>query len=89
MLLANAFSRDVVKSSGHPVRYFVDRPPRNTFHIKRVGVQNSIGTADDFEGIGVYFMSDASRYHTGDLVKIDGGWMANAGKLNTSAERRA
>ncbi|MFM5907383.1 MAG: SDR family NAD(P)-dependent oxidoreductase [Novosphingobium sp.] len=47
------------------------------------------GTADDFEGIGVYFMSDASRYHTGDLVKIDGGWMANAGKLNTAAERRA
>lgn len=47
------------------------------------------GTPDDFEGIGVYFMSDASRYHTGDLVKIDGGWMANAGKLNTAAERRA
>lgn len=47
------------------------------------------GTAEDFEGIGVYFMSDASRYHTGDLVKIDGGWMANAGKLNTAAERRA
>jgi NAD(P)-dependent dehydrogenase (short-subunit alcohol dehydrogenase family) len=46
------------------------------------------GTPDDFEGIGVYFMSDASRYHTGDLVKIDGGWMANAGKLNTAAERR-
>lgn len=40
------------------------------------------GTADDFEGIGVYFMSDASRYHTGDLVKVDGGWMANAGKAN-------
>ncbi|HUD30926.1 MAG TPA: SDR family oxidoreductase [Novosphingobium sp.] len=47
------------------------------------------GTPEDFEGIGVYFMSDASRYHTGDLVKIDGGWMANAGKLNTAAERRA
>lgn len=38
------------------------------------------GTPEDFEGIGVYFMSDASRFHTGDLVKIDGGWMANAGK---------
>ncbi len=40
------------------------------------------GTIEDFEGIGVYFMSDASRYHTGDLVKVDGGWMANAGKAN-------
>lgn len=43
------------------------------------------GTAEDFEGIGVYFMSDASRYHTGDLIKIDGGWMANAGKSNLHA----
>jgi NAD(P)-dependent dehydrogenase (short-subunit alcohol dehydrogenase family) len=40
------------------------------------------GTPEDFEGIGVYFMSDASRFHTGDLVKVDGGWMANAGKSN-------
>lgn len=47
------------------------------------------GTPEDFEGIGVYFMSDASRYHTGDLVKVDGGWMANAGKNNLTAERRA
>ena len=43
------------------------------------------GTIEDFEGVGVYFMSDASRFHTGDLVKIDGGWMANAGKANISA----
>jgi NAD(P)-dependent dehydrogenase (short-subunit alcohol dehydrogenase family) len=47
------------------------------------------GTADDFEGIGVYFMSDASRYHTGDLVKVDGGWMANAGKNDLATERKA
>ena len=46
------------------------------------------GTAEDFEGIGVYFMSDASRFHTGDLVKIDGGWMANAGKSNLATGRR-
>jgi NAD(P)-dependent dehydrogenase (short-subunit alcohol dehydrogenase family) len=47
------------------------------------------GTPADFEGIGVYFMSDASRYHTGDLVKVDGGWMANAGKADLSVARRA
>jgi NAD(P)-dependent dehydrogenase (short-subunit alcohol dehydrogenase family) len=45
------------------------------------------GTPEDFEGIGVYFMSDASRFHTGDLVKVDGGWMANAGKSNIAALR--
>jgi NAD(P)-dependent dehydrogenase (short-subunit alcohol dehydrogenase family) len=46
------------------------------------------GEAADFEGIGVYFMSDASRYHTGDLVKIDGGWMANAGKTDLATGQR-
>ncbi|HEX7858458.1 MAG TPA: SDR family oxidoreductase [Sphingobium sp.] len=46
------------------------------------------GTADDFEGIGIYFMSDMSRYHTGDIVYIDGGWMANAGKINIATARR-
>lgn len=45
------------------------------------------GTPEDFEGIGVYFMSDASRFHTGDLVKVDGGWMANAGKSNIGTLR--
>lgn len=43
------------------------------------------GTADDFEGIGIYFMSDASRFHTGDTVTVDGGWMANAGKTDLGA----
>lgn len=47
------------------------------------------GTPEDFEGIAVYFMSDASRFHTGDLVKVDGGWMANAGKFNLALGRSA
>lgn len=46
------------------------------------------GTAEDFEGVGIYFMSDMSRYHTGDIVYIDGGWMANAGKINIATARR-
>jgi len=33
------------------------------------------GTKEDFEGIAVYLMSDASRYHTGDTFIIDGGLM--------------
>ena len=32
------------------------------------------GTGDDFGGIAVYAMSDASRYHTGDTFVIDGGY---------------
>jgi len=32
------------------------------------------GTGDDFGGIAVYLLSDASRYHTGDTFLIDGGY---------------
>jgi NAD(P)-dependent dehydrogenase (short-subunit alcohol dehydrogenase family) len=32
------------------------------------------GQGDDFGGIAVYLMSDASRYHTGDTFVIDGGY---------------
>lgn len=32
------------------------------------------GVGDDFQGIAVYFASDLSSYHTGDVVTIDGGY---------------
>jgi NAD(P)-dependent dehydrogenase (short-subunit alcohol dehydrogenase family) len=48
--------------------------------IRRYNPMGRIGTPADFEGIGVYFMSDWSSFHTGDLVIVEGGWMANAGK---------
>jgi NAD(P)-dependent dehydrogenase (short-subunit alcohol dehydrogenase family) len=32
------------------------------------------GTGDDFGGIAVYLLSEASRYHTGDTFLIDGGY---------------
>jgi NAD(P)-dependent dehydrogenase (short-subunit alcohol dehydrogenase family) len=31
------------------------------------------GTIEDFEGIGAYLASDASRFHSGDTIVIDGG----------------
>ena len=33
------------------------------------------GTPEDFGGIAVYLASDASRYHTGDVFVIDGGYV--------------
>jgi NAD(P)-dependent dehydrogenase (short-subunit alcohol dehydrogenase family) len=33
------------------------------------------GRREDFGGIAVYFMSDASSWHTGDSVLIDGGYV--------------
>jgi len=32
------------------------------------------GTTADLEGIAVYLASDASRFHTGDSIRIDGGY---------------
>ena len=32
------------------------------------------GAPDDFAGVAVYLASDASRYHTGDVIRIDGGY---------------
>jgi NAD(P)-dependent dehydrogenase (short-subunit alcohol dehydrogenase family) len=32
------------------------------------------GRAEDFAGIAVYLMSDASAWHTGDSFVIDGGY---------------
>lgn len=48
-------------------------------HARRVQImteRNPIpryGTPEDLEGIVVYLMSDASRYHTGDMITVDGG----------------
>jgi NAD(P)-dependent dehydrogenase (short-subunit alcohol dehydrogenase family) len=33
------------------------------------------GKPDDFAGIAVYLASDASRFHTGDAIVIDGGYL--------------
>ena len=32
------------------------------------------GTPEDLEGIAVYLASDASRFHTGDSIRVDGGY---------------
>jgi hypothetical protein len=35
------------------------------------------GKPDDFAGIAVYLASDASRFHTGDTIVIDGGYLVD------------
>ena len=67
---------------GHTVSETVDLPDDHPVmeHVRRYNPMGRMGTPADFEGIGVYFMSDWSRFHTGDVVIIEGGWMANAGK---------
>jgi NAD(P)-dependent dehydrogenase (short-subunit alcohol dehydrogenase family) len=35
------------------------------------------GTPEDFEGLGAYLCSDASSFHTGDTIVVDGGSVVN------------
>lgn len=36
-----------------------------------------VGEAEDFEGLAAYLVSDCSRFHTGDTIVIDGGYLVN------------
>lgn len=40
-----------------------------------------IGQPDDLDGAAVFFMSDASRFATGQVLSIDGGWSVSEGQL--------
>lgn len=50
-----------------------DRKPFQRVIETRVPMRRA-GTPADFAGIAVYLMSEASRYHTGDTFRIDGGY---------------
>lgn len=41
-----------------------------------------IGKAEDLDGLAVYFMSDQSKFTTGQVVAVDGGWSVSEGQLN-------
>jgi NAD(P)-dependent dehydrogenase (short-subunit alcohol dehydrogenase family) len=54
-------------AAGQNSQNFVDKV------ISRVPMRGW-GTPEDFGGIAVYLASNASRYHTGDTIVIDGGY---------------
>ncbi|HEY0676934.1 MAG TPA: SDR family oxidoreductase [Chitinophagaceae bacterium] len=39
-----------------------------------------IGNPDDLDGLAVYFMSDQSKFTTGQLIAVDGGWSVSEGQ---------
>ena len=39
-----------------------------------------IGQPQDLDGLATYFMSDASRFTTGQIVAVDGGWTISEGQ---------
>ena len=54
-------------------RHYRDRSTANEHIIRRIPLRRW-GHADDLGAIAVYLVSDASAYHTGDSLVIDGGY---------------
>jgi NAD(P)-dependent dehydrogenase (short-subunit alcohol dehydrogenase family) len=51
----------------------LEHAPLNDAILRRTPARRW-GTPEDLEGIAVYLASDASRFHTGDSIRIDGGY---------------
>jgi NAD(P)-dependent dehydrogenase (short-subunit alcohol dehydrogenase family) len=39
-----------------------------------------IGKSEDLDGLAVYFMSDQSKFTTGQVIAVDGGWSMSEGQ---------
>lgn len=44
-----------------------------------------IGNTDDVNGLAVYFMSDQSKFTTGQVIAVDGGWSISDGQWRTGS----
>jgi NAD(P)-dependent dehydrogenase (short-subunit alcohol dehydrogenase family) len=42
-----------------------------------------IGKPSDMDGLAVYFMSDQSKFTTGQVVAVDGGWSVSEGQIGS------
>ena len=39
-----------------------------------------IGEPEDMNGLAIYFMSDQSKFTTGQVIAVDGGWSISEGQ---------
>ena len=46
-----------------------------------------IGQPGDLDGAAVYFMSDDSKFTTGQVLAVDGGWCVSEGQVNLKPRR--
>ena len=60
----------IITDATEPAR---NHAPLNDIVLKRTPARRW-GTTEDLEGIAVYLASDASNFHTGDSIRIDGGY---------------
>ncbi len=47
-----------------------------------------MGDPNDLDGLAVYFMSDLSKFTTGQVIAVDGGWEVSEGQYHRERERK-
>ena len=60
----------IITEATDPAR---NHEPLNEVVVKRTPARRW-GTTEDLEGIAVYLASNASNFHTGDTIRVDGGY---------------
>lgn len=60
----------IITEATDPAR---NHEPLNQVVLKRTPARRW-GTTEDLEGIAVYLESNASNFHTGDSLRVDGGY---------------
>ena len=79
-MLSERFRRVCTQFTAKIKRLDSERQDSLTSLARETGGRAALNGNDfsrDLEGIAVYLMSDASKYHTGDVVVIDGGTLVN------------
>ncbi len=62
-------------------RAATDREIVNFIQTKQPLDGGRVGRAEDLDGLAVYFLSDQSRFVTGQVVAVDGGWSVSEGQV--------
>ena len=57
-----------------------DEQIRNFIRYKQPLDGGRVGAASDLDEAAVFFLSDASRYVTGQVLAVDGGWSVSEGR---------
>lgn len=57
-----------------------DQVIQDFIHRKQPLDGGRIGRAEDLDAAAVYFLSDASRFVTGQVLAVDGGWSVSEGR---------
>lgn len=81
--LAVEWARDGVRVNALGPGYFrtelteplLADPERHQWVLSRIPM-GRLGTSDDLAGAALFLASDASRYVTGQLLMVDGGWLS-------------